>query len=105
MTIIEMFRTKSVEEIADEFVKEYRRPGTPETTPLSFAFDPNIIDEFSECPEECENYEFDDYYEGMHCFLQDGEECPFHINKDDALKRSFIEWLNAEIKEGIKNAK
>lgn len=25
MTIIEMFRTKSVEEIADEFVKEFRR--------------------------------------------------------------------------------
>jgi len=33
MTIIEMFRTKSVEEIADAFLNEYRRYGIPETSP------------------------------------------------------------------------
>lgn len=57
MTIIEMFRTKSVEEIADEFVKEYRRSDIHATS-------------------------------------------PYHINKYEAMKKHFIEWLNSEVPDG-----
>lgn len=94
MTILEMFRTKTVEEIADEYVKESRNEG-----PL-YSF---LCDEFSDlwdCPEDCENYcDYDSYYDSDICLLESGKKCPYNIDRNEVLKREFTEWLNVEIPE------
>lgn len=79
-------------------MKEYRRCASANKVPLAFFFDG--FNELCDCPEDCENYcEYDDYYECDSCYLDSDEECPYHINKDEALKKDFIDWLNMEVPE------
>lgn len=100
MTILELFKTKTAEEIADEYMRERKSVLiTCDKTPL-YAF---LCDKFSDlwdCPEDCENYcDYDSYYDSDICLLESGKKCPYNINRDEVLKREFIEWLNLEIPE------
>ena len=104
MTILELFKTKTAEEIADEYMKERKSVLiTYSKTPL-YAL---LCDKFSDlcdCPEDCENYcdydsDYDSYYDSDICILEFGKKCPYNIDRNEVLKREFIEWLNMEIPE------
>lgn len=106
MTIIEMFKTKTVEEIADDISKAYyyeTEPGKGRPCNcLCDAFDMDWFPQEEDCPEECiyledwHNYE-DSWINGI-CDKED-HACPYKISRQEIFKRQLIEWLNTEIKE------
>ena len=99
MTVLELFKTKTAEEIADEYVKEYRSGGSG--GPLYYFLRDELSDLW-DCPRDCENYcKYDSNYDSDICLLESGKKCPYNIDKDEVLKREFTEWLNVEILEVI----
>lgn len=99
MTLLELFKNNDAETIAKTIV-EHHYAGIPGDFILMFDF--QGWDD-CDCPDNCEYLEKDWSYEdswmnGM-CDLNEGEKCPYHVDRKEVLKRSLIEWLNEEIKE------
>lgn len=101
MTVIEFLKTKTIEEIAEEYAKEFINGGTLDKTPLLWIFSDNVANDVGCCPKDCEYYcDYDDYYETDICELEQDETCPYKINKKESLIKTFINSLNSQMPEG-----
>lgn len=106
MTIIEMFKSKSAEEIADAISKAYyyeREPGKGRPCNcLCDAFSMSWFSQDEDCPEECiyleEGWDFEESWMNGLCNKKE-HDCPYKISRQETFKRLLIEWLNAEIEE------
>ena len=54
-----------------------------------------------DCPEECkylcQGYTYEDAWQNGGCALDKGEECPYHVDRDECICRQIIGWLNSEM--------
>lgn len=106
MTVHEFFKTKTIDELAEAFADHMtNKGGIPLSDPF-VAFDIQDYFNFEQtCPEECEYLSYDWKYEEAWmngCQLRywpglDLSKCPRHIDKKEAYKSLFAEWLNSEI--------
>lgn len=100
MTVIELFKTKSIDEIADVFANLHYDIPEGEKYRNCNVSDQIDIDDSSDCPDDCDYYEHgsyeDSWMEGI-CMLCGNEKCPHNINRKEVWKKNFIEWLNESI--------
>lgn len=97
MTILEFLKTRNIDEIVDEFVRERESGETLDKTPLSVLF--RNVTEYQFCIDhECVNYYEDDYSVScdLGCFCGDAGSCPFKFNKADALRNALLSEFNTE---------
>lgn len=100
MTVIELFKTKTIEEIANTFANlHYDVPEGEQYRKWNIS-DIIDLDDSCDCPDDCRNYLHgsyeDSWMEGI-CELSDGEACPYNIDRKEVWKNSFIDWLNESI--------
>lgn len=100
MTVIELFKTKTIDEIAQTFADLHYDVPEGEKYRNINASDGIELDDTGKCPSRCINYMHGSYedawMEGM-CELCEGEKCPYGIDRKLVWKERFIEWLNESI--------
>ena len=98
MTVLEIFRTKTVDEIADIFANlHYNCSNGYRYGNVSDVIE---LDDSCDCPEGCIylhycSYE-GSYWEENMCGLGD-KNCPYNIDRKNVWKQDFKKWLNTTI--------
>lgn len=95
MTNIEFLNKSTAEELAERIVKDEK---------FRCAFDTGVYDSFFKCDAKCKCCRYyedgntweDSWMNGM-CCLDEGDECPYNINRDDVLKNEILKWLNSDM--------